>query len=214
MRLLPDKDFKANYKKRYDANYEKIMSYRKERSERKANRKPLSPEILKQRILGGFATVIILGSFFGVGAFISSRYDEKESRIDELEQEFLYLDENVKAYQVINSDAKFEQINDALSYVTDLQNQYVSNKFSDDFEGYAARYLGSYNNNWASELKGLEQPVWQGYLDGACNFRDSAKMLFILYDRARPVLVAKVSFSIENNGNLGIMSDVSKMRLV
>ena len=62
MRLLPDRNIKANYKKRYDANYEKLMAYRQRRAEQKAEKSPLTVDDIKQRALGA-AVLVCLCSF-------------------------------------------------------------------------------------------------------------------------------------------------------
>ena len=213
MRLLPDKNFKENYKKRYDANYEKIMNYRREREEAKAERPPFDLARFKKTLAGAAAVIAIFGSVLGMGAFFSSVFDEQENEITKLEREIAGVENTIREYQVINSEEKYVQINEALFHVTSLQNQYASNEFNADFEVYAERYLGNYNNNWAGELEKCENPVWKGYLDNSCEFRDSADMLFILYDNLKPVIVAKVSFGLTESGNLDVMKSVQKQRL-
>ena len=212
MRLLPDKNLKENYKKRYNANYDKIMAYRQNRAEKKSDKTPISFETRKQQLIGAAATIAIFGCLFCAGCFISSHYSEKEAEIYELEQKAAELDESILQYQLIDSDEKYAQINEAVQQVADLQNQYATGTFSNDFEAYADRYLGSYNNNWIGSDT-FYNPVWKGYVDSSCDFRDMADMIFILYDSDKPVTVVKVSFELSASGNLGRMTHFDKMRL-
>lgn len=214
MQILPDKNFKANYKKRYNANYEKLMSRRQERAERKARRTPEKPEVIKQRLVGGFVFSFVALVVIFTGYYLSGIYSDKESEIQALENEIQSLDSTIREYQIINSDEKYEQIEEAVQIVTDLQNQYVTGNIGDVFNAYAVRYLGQYNENWADDVDNLTNPVWKGYLDKSGNFRDSASMLFILYDKAAPIVVVSVKFGIDSSGNLSEMVYADKVMLV
>jgi len=213
MRLLPDRNFKENYKKRYDANYEKIMNYRKERAEAKAARPPFDFDKFKKTFVGAGAVIVIFGCIFGVGAFFSSLFEENENEIAKLEQEIANIENTIQQYQIVNSEEKYAQINEALLYITALQNQYASNTFSENFDVYAERYLGEYNNNWAAEIETYDNLTWKGYLDNSCEFRNSADMLFILYDNSKPVLVAEISYGLTEAGNLDTLKSVRKQVL-
>lgn len=214
MRLLPDKNFKENYKKRYDENYARIMAFRDERAERKANRAPVTGMQIKTGLVGCVATVVILGVLAYTGSFMSSWHDDKKAEIEVLNNKIQSLDITIREYQTINSDEKYEQIDEAVAIVTDLQNQYVANSFSDNFDTYALRYLGEHNESWANSVSDLVDPVWHGHVDRAGDFRGSADMIFILYDEAKPVMVVRISFEIDAAGNLGDITDFDKMVLI
>lgn len=213
MRLLPDKNFKENYKKRYNANYKKIVSYRRKREKAKAERPPFDPVKFKKMTAGAVVVIVIFCLIIGVGVIFSSLFNEREEKIVVLKQEIAKNETIIQEYQIINSEEKYEQINEALFYITSLQNQYTSNDFDEDFDVYAERYLGDYNNDWSSELESCKNPVWKGYLDNSCEFRDTADMLFILYDNLKPVIVAKVSYGLTESGNIDVIKSVSKQRL-
>lgn len=212
MRILPDFHFRENYKKRYAENYEKISTKLEEQAEIRHNRVSDSPEVVRYKIAGFVSSVIIIGSFFAVGFWLSTMTSEKEARIAELKYQIIEADNLVKTYQIINGEAMKEQLDEAVMMVTDLQNQYATQSFSENFEQYADRYLGNFNNNWASDLN-LSKPRWQGYINRAHEFDDTACFIFILYDDRTPVLVTDVRFEIDANGNLGIMNSVRKMML-
>lgn len=212
MRILPDLHFRENYKKRYTENYEKISTKLEEQAEVRRNRVPDSPDVVRYKIAGFVSSVIIIGCFFAVGFSLSVKSAEKERRIAELENQIIEADNLVKTYQIVNGEAMKEQLDEAVVIVTDLQNQYVTQTFSEDFEQYADRYLGDFNNNWASDLE-LSNPRWQGYVNRAHEFDDTACFIFILYDDRTPILVTDVRYELDGNGNLGIMKSVRKMRL-
>lgn len=211
MRLLPDRHIRVNYKKRYAANYERLCDRRQKRADKKAAE---TLDTVKQKLVGSIVFVIIILIVFLIGSYLFGVYSEKESQIQALENEIRSLDETIKEYQIVDSEDKFEQLNEAVRWVSDLQNQYITGEFSDTFDVYAARYLGQYNENWADDIDNLENPVWQGYLDRSCDFKESAVMLFILYDKGAPVLVVNVRYSMDRFGNLGEMIHMDKAELI
>jgi len=213
MRIFPDFHFRQHFKERYADNYEKINTRLEERAEERRNRAPISPEAVKRSTVGFAASVVIIGCFFAVGIYINKESSEKERQIAELENSIAYTDSMIKKYQIINGDEVREQITEAVNEVTALQNQYAKQDFADDFDIKANRYLGSYNNNWADDFD-LSEPLWQGYINKAHEFGDTANFLFILYDKKTPVMIADVSFSMDAAGNLGTMTNVRKTRLV
>lgn len=213
MRIFPDFHFRQHFKERYADNYEKINTKLEERAEERRNRTPVSPETVKRNTVGFAASVIIIGCFFAVGIYINQKSSEKELRIAELENSIAYTDSLIKQYQIINGDEVREQMTEAVSEVTALQNQYAKQDFTDDFDIRANRYLGNYNNNWADGFD-LTEPLWQGYINKAHEFGDTANFLLILYDSKAPVMIVDVSFSMDAAGNLGTMTNVRKTRLV
>ncbi len=214
MRLLPDRNFKENYKKRYDANYTRIMTFRNARAELKAGKRPVTGKQVGTGFVGFVATIVVLGTLAYVGFFMSSWHDAKKAEIKALNDGIQSLNMTIQEYQTINADEKYEQIEEAVVVVTDLQNQYVANTFSDSFSTYAVRYLGSHNENWAADISGLVRPVWKGHIDRAGDFRSSVDMIFILYNEAKPAVVVKTMFEIDAAGNLGEMTGFEKMVLI
>ncbi len=214
MRLLPDRNIKANYKKRYDANYEKLMAYRHRRAEQKAEKSPLTVDNIKQRALGAAVFGVLVFILCMAGTCLSGIYEDKQAEIALLESQITDVDTTIKEYQVINSEEKYQQIADAIVWIEDLQTQYVTNDFRDTFDAYAERYLGDYNSNWAKDIKTVVDPVWKGYLDSSGDLRTSVDMLFILYSNAAPVMAVRVSYSIDGYGNLGTMTYCSKAAFV
>ena len=210
MRVLPDVNFKENYKKHYAENYEKLNAKREERAERRRSKPRDSLETIKYKIAGAAATFIILGSFFAIGAAISLKLSAKEQQIAEIEYNISQADDLIRTYQAINSDETMMQINDMLVHITDLQNQYVTGQFSESFISDAEYYLGSYNNDWSESVDRPAEPVWHGYLNKACSFDETAEVLFILYDTNRPVLLVFASCSIDQFGNIESLSSVRK----
>ena len=210
MRMLPDMNFRENYKKHYAENYEKLNAKREERIERWRNRKPDSPEVIKYKIAGAIATLIILGCFFAAGYFMASGYSERENQIAELEVKIRQIDDLIRTYQIVNGEETVEQVNDVLTYIADLQNQYLSGSFSDDFESLAVRYLGNYNNDWSNSVKNLSDPVWHGYVNKASKFDTKAEFVFILYDGKKPVLIVFADYDIDQFGNLTTLSHIRK----
>lgn len=210
MRVLPDVNFKENYKKHYAENYEKLNAKREERAERRRSKPRDSLETIKYKIAGAIATFIILGSFFVIGAAASSKFSAKEQQIAEIEYNISQTDNLIRTYQVINSDETMQQINDMLVHITDLQNQYVAGQFSVNFISDAEYYLGSYNNDWSESVDRPVEPVWHGYLNKACSFNETAELLFILYDANRPVLLVFASCGIDRFGNIESLSGVRK----
>lgn len=210
MRVLPDVNFKENYKKHYAENYEKLTAKREERAERRRSKPRDSLETIKYKIAGAIVTFIILGSFFAIGALVSSKLSIKERQIAELEYNISQIDDLIRTYQIINSDETMLQINSRLAYMTDLQNQYVTGQFSESFISDAEYYLGNYNNDWSESVDKPAEPVWHGYLNKACPFNEKAELLFILYDSNRPVLLVFASCDIDMFGNVGSLSSVRK----
>ena len=210
MRVLPDKNFKENYKKHYAENYEKLKAKREERAELKRNREPDSLEVIKYRIAGAVATFVILGSFFAAGYLISSDYRKKENQIAELEAKISQADDQIRTYQIINGEETVEQVKDVLVYVTYLQNQYLSGNFSEDFDSLALRYLGDYNSNWSDSVESLSEPTWRGYINRASKFDTKAEFVFILYDTTKPVLIVFADYGIDQFGNLTTLSRIRK----
>lgn len=206
MRLLPDKNFKENYKKRYTANYEKLVQKQVIKSEH-------YPDKMKQRLLGFAVFVVIVFIFIMIGVGVSGIFDEKEAKIASLTSKMLELNDTIREYQIVDGDAKYAQLDEAVNCIADLQNQYVLNDFSETFDVYAARYLGSFNYNWADACD-FERPVWKGYCDKSCDYKDFAEMLFILYDRTVPVMVVNVRFTMDRFGNLEEMTSINKAVLV
>ena len=210
MRILPDKNFKESYNKHYVENYKKLTARRKELGHKLKN---VTFDSIKATIIGAFICIVLFIVFIIIGSWSASDYNEKNQQIAELQAEVDKSISDIRLYQIIDSKEKFKQIDEALSHVVSLQNQYVKNEFSDTFDAYSTYYLGEFNNNWASD-ENLVNPEWRGFLDTSCDFRDNADMLLILSDDNRPVLVVTVSFDIDENGNLGAMTAVNKMRLV
>lgn len=214
MRMLPDVNFKENYKKHYAENYEKLNAKREERAERRRSKPRDSLETIKYKVVGAAVTFIILGSFFAAGMFVSSSFSEKEQQIAEIEYNISQTEDLIRKYQVINSEETMQQLNDKLIFVTDLQNQYVTEQFSKSFASDAEYYLGSYNYDWSESVDKLSEPVWHGYANKACSFDETAELLFILYDGNRPVLLVFASCNIDQFGNIESLSSVRKTVLV
>lgn len=208
MRLLPDKHIKNTYMEHYKINYERLAN----RKSRKQH--TISLGVIKLQIVGCVVFIIITLAVLVVGFFVLLNRSEKINQISELNSEIQQYEDLIKQYQIIDSEEKNEQINEAVHYVVDLQDQYLSNTFSDTFETYAARYLGSYNENWASDYNDLVAPGWQGFINKACDLMDSAEMVFILYDVSVPKMVVAVSYDLDKFGNLGEMTSMNKVMLV
>lgn len=211
MRILPDLHFKENYKKHYDENYAKIHAKIEEQTKIRQAR-VYDPELLKYKIVGFVASVVIIGSFFGIGYIINSKFTEKEKYIAELNQSILLADKNIKQYQIINGDAMKSQIDEVVTNITALQNAYLSQTFSDDFTLLSDYYLGDYNNDWSSDMD-LTNPLWTGCVNKAHTFDDTCSFVFILTDNKNPVMFAEVYCSLDDNGNLGKIVSVRKARL-
>jgi len=201
MRIFPDKDYEIYYKANYDENYKKLTAFRK-RTDSIVIDLLSHPERIKTGLLGAIVIGVIFAAILCSGAFISGSYTEKETQIASLKATSSELDEKIQAYQVFDSDTKYEQIDEAIAQIVDLQTQYATNDFGDTFDVYAERYLGSYNENWADGLVFKGTPVWVGYYDKADSNTDSIDMVFVLCDGSIPVMVAKTSYSIDKYGNL------------
>lgn len=213
MRWLPDKNFKANYKKRYIENYEKITARREEKDERRAKLNPILSTNIKQVVLGSVSVIAIFACILGTGVYISSEYGKKEDAISQLKQDIAYSEEIVREYQVINSDEKFEQIDDALVSITNLQNMYLTGIDPTETAAYVNQYLGDYTEAWLTDIN-CENPEWKGYIDWSYDLRDEVRMVFVLCDNISSVGVVRLTLQIDKNGNLSGVRTFDEDRLL
>lgn len=210
MRILPDRHFKQSFSQHYNENYEKIVAKRTERNEIKQQNRKADSGITKYKIIGGIATVFILGSFFLTGIWVSSVFKDKEQKAAELEVSIVDVDNQIKKYQVVNGSVMHEQLDEVLTNVTAIQNEYTQKGELSNTASIADRYLGNFNNDWSAGEDVLENPSWCGYLNKAQTFDDTAEYLFILYDAKVPKMIAVVKYNIDENGNVGTLSSVRK----
>lgn len=201
MRLLPDRHLKTTYKRHYDANYEKIMAFRNDLNKRATERQTCEKTSIKATMLGALSFLLVLGCVLYVAIHLASYNISKQNEIKNLQQQITELDEIIQEYQVIDSEEKYQQIDDALQQVVRLQTMYVTNTCDKSFDVYAERYLGSFNTNWAESLS-LIAPVWTGYVDKSCTYKDFVDMLFVLYDNNYPVMTVHAKYAIDQYGNI------------
>lgn len=219
MRILPNLHFAESYKKHYKENCEKIQTFNENRKEARAEYRENHPFSVKNLFIGVAAFAGVLAAPIIAGVVLKSQFAEKNNIVKELEASISEANVIIQSYQAVDTESMNEQIETAVFYVTSLQNQYLKNEFSDDFDIYADRYLGEYNSDWAEDIGKLVSPVWKGYVDKASSYSDpetydkEASMVFILYDEDIPIMTVDVIYSLDYNGNLGVMSSIRKLRL-
>ena len=199
MRILPDIHFRTNYKKRYEANYSKLTDRRQKRAEQKAEITAKHPDAKRQRFIGAIFFFVVFCVIVLVGWFLYASYTAKEDEINALTQDIYNADDTIKAYQVVASDERIEQLNDAVSQIVTLQMQYLTADYDEGFVAKAARYLGRYNKNWSgSESKNA---VWRGYLDLSEGDTRTANGIFILSQNNAPIIVVMTTLATDASGN-------------
>lgn len=199
MRILPDIHFRTNYKKRYEANYSKLTDRRQKRAEQKAEITVKYPDAKRQRFIGAIFFFVVFCAIVLAGWFLYASYTAKEDEINALTQDIYNADDTIKAYQVVASDERIEQLNDAVSQIVTLQTQYLTADYDEGFAAKAARYLGRYNKNWSeSESKNA---VWRGYLDLSEGDTRTANGIFILSQNNAPIIVVMTTLATDASGN-------------
>lgn len=211
MQLLPDRNFRSNYKKRYDSNFEKLMERKEKRLAQKASR---TSNTLKQTLLGSIVCVCVF-SFLGIiGLNISNLYNERELSISELTEKIQACNEAIKQFQIVDTDAKEQQAKEALAYVTNIQNLYLNNNYDADYDIYAIRYLGEYNADWSANCDALIKAVWSGYIDFAYDDTQTTRMCFILSDNGCPVKTVVLYYTVDRFGNLETVTRMDEMNFL
>lgn len=215
MRILPHLHPIKAYKEHYAENYKQLQERREAlAAQRQARQEKQNedPKIVKYKIIGVVVLVVILGTMFVISIVLTGKFNKKEAEIEQLNAQIAVVNQRIASYEAISSADMTEQITSTCAWVVYLQNQYLSKEFTEDFEAYAARFLGNNNSDW-SEGKELENPVWKGYIDHSGTFETEARMLLMLYDGKKPVATVKVVFELKNGGNIGTMTSMEKMWL-
>lgn len=208
MQLLPDRNFRSNYKKRYDTNYEKLMQRKKARSIQKASKTPCAS---KQTLLGCIVCVCVFVFLGIVGLNISSLYNEREFSINELAEKIRVCNDAIRQFQTVDADAKKQQTEEALVYVTEIQNMRLNNAYSADYDIYAVRYLSQYNTDWSADCATLTKAIWSGYIDFAYDDVQATRMCFILSDNGCPVKTVVLYYTVDRFGNLETVIRMDEM---
>lgn len=196
---MPDIHFRTNYKKRYEVNYSKLTDRRQKRVKEKAEIAAEHPDAKRQRFIGAIFFFAIFGVIAATGWFLYASYMTKEDEINALTQEICNADDTIKAYQVVASDERIEQLNDAVTQIVLLQTQYLTASYDASFAANATRYLGRYNKNWSDKVR--NDAVWRGYLDLSEGDTRSANGVFILSQNNAPIMVVMTTLSTDASGN-------------
>lgn len=205
MRLFPDKNFKSNYKQRYAANYERLSANRKRRQQERADR--TFDTKTKQTVIGALCCLGVIVVLLIVGVNIYCQYLDREAVVRDIETQIESADEDIRRYQVIASSERVEQLKDAVATITNLQTQYLTEKYDSNFEALSERYLGSYNTNWSV---GKANSKWVGYLDLSDCDAKSAKGLFVLSCDNIPCAVVVAVLETDATGNFVKISNIQR----
>lgn len=212
MRILPDIHFRTNYKKRYEANYGKLTERRQKKAKEKAEIAAEHPNAKRQRFVGAIFFFIVFGVIVLISWFLYASYSSKESEINTLVQNIHNADDTIKAYQVVASDERIEQLNEAVSQIVTLQTQYLTANYDAGFAAKSARYLGRYAENWAEAVD--ENAVWHGYLDLSEGDTRTASGVFILSQDNSPVVVVTTKLATDAAGNFTEITSLRRAVLV
>ena len=216
MRILPDLNFRENYKKRYAENYERLSKKYTDRISARRSRPPVSSELIVRQVVGCIAFFAVLISVFLIGVHVANIFNEKQACINELYTLINETDETIKSYQTINSEAMQNQIDDILLHVIDLQNQHLSQDYSYDFETLSDMYLDNYNTDWSEgidNLDGYENLSWRGYLDKSSDFQTGVHFIYLLCSDDIPIMIVSVDYSLDNVGDIDRITNIDKLVL-